>query len=229
MNKLMSIVFLLSFLTGCERSSENQSPFLTARIVGFDRNCSTCILEFPENSFEVSKEIGQSPLNYYESINLNIGDYQIGQMLKVRIRKPDIDEFKACITLYPTYNYLGVFITDLEGVDNMIFNKPVTLSYHDCLHDPLKQAYICFDSLLTDSRCPVGLWCFWEGNAEVRLRYQAYNDKPVFFDLSTHVGFINDTIIDRYKFTLLDVIPYPVENHETRPEDYKVKLLIEKQ
>jgi len=33
------------------------------------------------------KELGQSPENYYGAVNLNKNDYEIGQMLKVKIRK----------------------------------------------------------------------------------------------------------------------------------------------
>lgn len=228
MKKLISLSILFLLLSACEKSSDELNSYLIARIVGFDMNCSTCILEFPDDSLKVNEEIGQSPNNNYQSVNLNKSNYQTGQLLKVKIRKPNTNELTPCITLYPSYNYKSIFITDFEDFDNLILNDTVYLSYHDCLNDNENQMYICLDSVLNDSRCPSGVYCFWEGNATVRLKYQKYNSKPVIFDLNTHKGFTSDTIIDRYKFTLLGLTPYPIAYQKIEQKDYKVKILIER-
>jgi len=227
MKKLILLSILILILPACERSSVEQDSYLLARIVGFDLNCSTCILEFPDDSLKVKEEIGQSPDNRYQSVNLNKGNYQTGQLLKVKIRKPDTDELAPCIALYPTYNYKSVFVTDREDFDNLVLNDTVSLSWHDCLNDVENQMYLCFDSVLNDSRCPSGVYCFWEGNATARFKYQKYNSKPVIFDLNTHKGFTNDTIIDIYKFTLLGLTPYPIVHQKIELKDYTAKILIE--
>lgn len=227
MKKLISISILFLLLTACEKSSFDVNTYLIARIVGFDMNCSTCILEFPDDSLKVKEEIGQSPNNNYQSVNLNKGNYQTGQMLKVKIRKPSTNELTPCITLYPSYSYKSVFVTDFEDFNKLILNDTVYLSYQDCLNDNENKMYICLDSVLNDSRCPIGVYCFWEGNAIVRLKYQKYNSKPVIFDLNTHKEFSSDTIIDRYKFTLLGLTPYPVAHQIIAQKDYKAKILIE--
>ena len=46
----------------------------TARIAGYDLNCSTCILTFPFDSNAVMKELGSSPENLYQAVNLNKND-----------------------------------------------------------------------------------------------------------------------------------------------------------
>jgi hypothetical protein len=228
MKKLILLSVLLLLLPDCEKSYYEADSYILARIAGFDMNCSTCILEFPDDSLRVNEEIGQSPNNNYQSVNLSKGKYQTGQLLKVKIRKPDINELKPCITLYPSYNYKSIFVTDFEDFDNLILNDTVYLSCTDCLNDCENQTYFCFESVLNDSRCPLGVYCIWEGNAAVRLKFQKYDSKPVIFDLNTHKGFTSDTIIDRYKFTLLDLTPYPNINQRITQKDYKTKILIER-
>jgi hypothetical protein len=229
MNKLITVLILFTFLPACERNPDNLSSYVTAKIVGFDLNCSTCILEFPDNNTEVMEVIGQSPDNYYVAVNLNKGNYEIGQQLKVKIRSPYTDELKPCIALYPSYNYKGVYVTNSENFDNLVFGDTVTISWHDCLKGPENKMYICLEAVLNDSRCPTGAYCFWEGNATVRLKFEKGNDKPVLFDLNTHRGFTNDTIISGYKFSLVGLGPYPTLNHRTDPKDYKAQFLIEKE
>jgi|WetSurSiteA1Bulk_404760.scaffolds.fasta_scaffold02503_6 hypothetical protein len=226
--KLISLSILFLLLTACEKSSYEENSYLIAMITGFDWNCSTCILEFPEDSLKVKIEIGQSPDNKYQSVNLNKGNYQIGQLLKVKIRTPDANELAPCIDLYPSFNYKSIYITDYRGFDDLKLNDTLSLACHDCLNDIENQMYICLDSVLNDSRCPSGVYCFWEGNATVRFKFQKYNSEPVIFDLNTHKGFTSSTIIDSYKFTLLGLTPYPVANQIIEQKKYIAKILIEK-
>jgi len=197
-----------------------------ARIVGFDLNCSTCILEFPDDSLQVKKEIGKSPSNYYHAINLNKGDYNIGQKLKVKIRKPGTNELTPCITLYPSYSYENVYIREFENFDNLILNDTVELSYRDYLYDPENHFYICLDSVLNDSRCPTGATCYWAGNAEVRFKFERLNYIPVLFTLNTHINFPYDAKVNGYRITLLDLNPYPAGGPQIEQKDYKAEIII---
>jgi len=228
MKKLIFFTAVFSFMFACEKSTDKLSTNYTARIVGFDMNCSTCILEFPDDYLQVKKEIGVSPGNYYQAINLSKDNFKIGQMLKVKIRKSETNELRACNTLYPTSDYKNVFITDSENFDNLIFNDTIDLSYRDCLNDPENQMYICLDSVLNDSRCPTGAYCIWEGNAEVRFKFEKDNDKPILFDLNTNRQFTTDTIVDGYKFTLIGLIPHPTIEHRIVQKDYKAEIIVKK-
>jgi hypothetical protein len=229
MKRLIMVSTILALLLSCEKETDDPDSYLTARIAGFDLNCSTCILEFPEDNQIVIKEIGQSPENYYGTVNLNKNDYQVGQMLKVKIRKPDTDELKPCITLYPSYDYINIYVTDAKKFDNLVTGDTVTISNSECLYDPENQIYVCMDSVLNDSRCPEGFQCFWEGNAAVRFKFSKINDKPVLFELNTHRGFTYSTIISGYRFTLTGLKPYPVRNNRIEQDEYKAELLIEKE
>jgi len=228
MKKLILLIVIIPFFVSCEKSTDKLNSYLTARIVGFDLNCSTCILEFPFDNLKVSEEIGRSPNNYYGAINMNKNNFETGQILKVRIRIPEKDEITACNTLYETNNYKDLYVIDYEDFNNIIFGDTISLAYNDCLYDPENQTYLCLDSVLNDSRCPTGVQCFWEGNATVRFSFEKYDNRPVVFDLNTYTGFTNDTIISGYKISLLGLNPYPAVNHKTDQDDYKAELLIEK-
>lgn len=225
MKRLILISILFLSLLACTKSPDDSNLFLLARIVGFDMNCSTCILEFPDDSSKVKEEIGQSPSNFYETINLYKDNYQIGQLLKVKIRNLYSDEQKPCITLYPSDSYKNIFITDFENFDNLILTDTVYLTRHDCLKDCENQFYICLDSVFNDSRCPLELECFWAGTAEVRFRYIKSNNDPILFNLSLRP--VNYAIIDGFKFTLVDLSPYPHVDHQIAQEDYKAEITIE--
>ncbi len=228
MKKLLFIVSIVSLFYSCEKSTVYQSDSgYIARIVGFDQNCSTCILEFPDNNSQVVKELGLSPDNFYEAINLNKANYETGQLIRVKIRKPEPDELKQCITLYPSYSYKNVVIREIEDFNNLILNDTIFLPYHDCLYEPENQFYICLDSVLSDSRCPEGAYCFWEGNAEVRFKYEKLNENPILFNLNTYRSFTNDTIIDGIKFTLLGLSQSPIDDRGSQ-KVYIAKLAVQK-
>jgi len=119
--------------------------------------------------------------------------------------------------------------TDPENYDKLILNNLVDLSWHDCLYEPQDQILICLDSVIGDSRCPIGVQCFWEGNAEVKFKYVKHDDQPVYFNLYTHLDFRNDTVIDGYKVTLKGLKPHPVYGRTIRQKDYKAEILIQKE
>jgi hypothetical protein len=115
-----------------------------------------------------------------------------------------------------------------DGSDMHSF--PVLL--YDSLHLDYGQCYVycnpkltlCFDSVLSDGRCPVGLECIWEGNAEVRFRMELEHLHS--FTLNTHGSFRTDTILEGFRIQLVDLLPYPVYQVEVPPEDYRASVVI---
>ena len=79
---------------------------------------------------------------------------------------------------------------------------------------------------ITDSRCPIGVNCSWEGNASVE--FQLATKKRIYnFTLDTHSppNFKNDTVIEGVKYHLKNVLPYPVYGEE--PSIKTVKILVD--
>jgi hypothetical protein len=125
-------------------------------------------------------------------------------------------------TDYPTFENMDV-------TSNFILDNAINIAQGDCAGDAHTKTYICLDSVLNDSRCPNGVQCIWQGNAEARFKFIKSGDAPVFFNLNTYLGFTNDTIIGGYKFTLKSINPYPDIDHIILPGEYKAEILIEKE
>ena len=225
MKKLFVIIFLVIAIIGCDEGQETIQNQYIAKIVGFDLNCSTCILSFPFDSAKIAEKLGISENYYYQTVNLEKNDFTIGQLLLVDVRKAEPSELNACITLYPSFNYENIYVTNFDYYRDFQLNDTILLNYGECLNDYTNQLSICFDSVLTDSRCPENVVCIWAGEAIARFRIMNRQNDPRFLDLYT--GTV-DTIVNGYKLSFLDLLPYPNTEIPRDIEDYKAKLLIKK-
>jgi hypothetical protein len=216
-------LLLLLFLLGCEKSKDKISIQYDATIVGFDRNCGTCILAFPDDSLQLRNELGGSPDNYYQAVNLDRGKFILGQKLKVEVRKATDTELQPCVTLYPSSSYKYIFVSGFENFNNLTINDTIDIAYKDCLNDVDRQIYICFDSVISDSRCPKGAECFWAGEATARFKLEKYNNKPVYFNLKETE---KDAIIEGYHISFVKLLPHPEVGIQIKKQDYKVRMVI---
>jgi hypothetical protein len=107
--------FLLLLFAGCDKVTDEIKTHYSVEIVGYDLNCSTCIVSFPDDWLEIKKLLGESPGNYYQIVNLNKGNFEIDQKLKVEVRKAKDTELNACITLYPSVNYKNLYALNYEN------------------------------------------------------------------------------------------------------------------
>ena len=220
---LISGLLLLLLLIGCEKVKENLSKQYSAQIVGFDLNCSTCIIAFPADSLKIKTLLGPSLNNYYQVVNLEKGDYTVGQKLKVEVRKAEDSELKACITMYPSYNYQKLYALKYENYTDLKFNDTLVLAYKDCFYDQDGQSYICLDSVLSDSRCPTGAECIWAGEARARFKIEKYNSNPVFIELKEGA---KDTLVSGYKFSFIKLLPYPSVGNQIKLGEYKAMIVV---
>jgi len=224
----MKILFLSGFLillffTGCEKGKDNLNVQYEAKIVGFDRNCETCILSFPDDSLNIRNKLGGSADNFYQAVNLDRGNFILGQKLRVEVRKAEDDELQACITLYPSSSYKYIYVSDVVNYPDLRLNDTLELSYKDCINDPDRHCYICLDSLISDSRCPNGAECVWAGEATARFKIEKYNNEPVYFNLKEGE---KDAIVGGYHITFIKLLPYPAVGYQIKPEDYKARIVI---
>ena len=81
---------------------------------------------------------------------------------------------------------------------------------------------IKFKSVEGDSRCPQGVVCVWEGNAEVILEVSKNE-----FALNTALD-PKEKVVSDYNIQLKDVIPYPKAGEELTPENYSIKIVVSK-
>lgn len=91
---------------------------------------------------------------------------------------------------------------------------------------------ICFESVITDSRCPSDAVCIWAGYAAIKLSIKDNAGLVQYFSLSTlasanHVFPPNDTLISGYHVKLISLLPYPITS-APQPYPYKATLQITK-
>ena len=101
-------------------------------------------------------------------------------------------------------------------------NKSVDLSYGKCIKDSLKIITVCFDSIISDSRCPDGAICVWAGEAIARFNIKVGQNEVRIVDLRLS----NDTVIYGYKFSFVSLNPYPSISQEISVNDYKVRIIV---
>jgi hypothetical protein len=213
----------------CEKDSNKEKQKETkhiARIESYNLNCSTCILEFPIDSTEIKKIIGDSPNNLYEAINLNKNDFQIGHLVTVKIRKPEQNESNACLTLYPSNNFKGIYITESGNSEELELNDTIEINNKTCKYNSENQFFLCLDSILEDSRCPTGAECFLAGDARIRFHFEKLNGQPVDFILHTDEFATHEITIEGYKITLLDLLPYPTVHNIQYKGSRRAKMII---
>lgn len=115
MNRIILFIMIFFLSNSCKKENDPAlDRYFVSEIVNFDLNCSTCILKFPYDLVTVKQEIGASRDNFYQTFNLAKDTFKIGQRILVKIRMAKSDEFRACITLYPSYDYKMIFISDFK-------------------------------------------------------------------------------------------------------------------
>ena len=130
----------------------------------------------------------------------------------------------------------GLFITGCEDKNcncycssydavELMLNDTVELKYSELYCNPEYEFRLSIDSI-SDSRCPIGAACIWEGNARVKLHVQQYGKSPSTFWLNTHSSFLTDTVLNGLRYELIDVLPYPEVDKDYSLDDYTLQLLI---
>ncbi len=126
---------------------------------------------------------------------------------------------------------LGLIIMTLlscekeKNTDNSDFIETIELFTDDC-KTIIEQNTLCFDTVRSDSRCPVGANCKWEGNAIVSLDLKTSDNKNYIIELNTNPDFSIDRIVGDLYILLTDLTPYPEVSMVINSKDYKAKLTI---
>lgn len=87
--------------------------------------------------------------------------------------------------------------------------------------------YLVFSGILSDSRCPLGVWCFWEGDAEAAVVGDLPGEIQIECVLHTLSDYDRFCTMDIYEVHLLQVDPYPeIENLPIDPATYLATFVI---
>lgn len=88
------------------------------------------------------------------------------------------------------------------------------------------QLLISFESILGDSRCPIDVVCFWEGDGAILVKAKTLRAKTVQHQLHTHPSFSNEFEYEGYIIALTRLDPQPISDHPIPPDEYRATIRI---
>jgi hypothetical protein len=131
---------------------------------------------------------------------------------------------------------LGVFIPGCEtfcgkcycdnyDAQELPLNENFEMKFGETYCNPEHRFRLNIDSI-QDGRCPIGVYCIWEGNARVYLNLEEKKEGNSKFFLNTVNGFLHDTTIHGIRFELIGLDPYPDIDFDYPQEVYVATMLI---
>ncbi len=140
--------------------------------------------------------------------------------------------YKAIRIVFPVLFFFYLSCDENSDDENslpstLVLGDTINIGYMETAVNYDENISLIFDTLFADSRCPVGMECFWEGDAEPGFTLTG-TDSSTSFSLHTFSGFPNDTIIQCYSIELIDVSPYPHVDSIYQLTDYSVMITLDK-
>lgn len=103
-------------------------------------------------------------------------------------------------------------LTACRKTSEAVKERTLTVALNSCTNIfSGDNARFCFDSVISDSRCPINALCIWQGAAEARFALTVHGETHVLTlaTLSLPGTYRKDTTVAGYKIEFLDLIPYP--------------------
>jgi len=115
---------------------------------------------------------------------------------------------------------LGMAIFSCAESQDPKLGEEFDLAYGQFTQIHAEDISIKFLDVAGDSRCPTGVVCVWEGNAEIILLVNS--------DTLSINTTLEPKIIDYKPYTveLISVLPYPKWNEQIALEDYLIRLMV---
>lgn len=88
------------------------------------------------------------------------------------------------------------------------------------------QIKIRFESVGSDSRCPIDVYCIWAGDGEVFFNISTGNSSQVYTVHTTLEP--REIVIDNYVIQLINLLPATRSDRQIKPEDYNVEIRVAK-
>lgn len=105
-----------------------------------------------------------------------------------------------------------------QSFDLIILNDTNRVEVGQTLTNDDENITFTFNRVILDSRCPTGVDCIWEGNAELEFRFTNADSVEV-ANLNTSSRFNTSIEIFNYRIELIKLNPTPIYN-QAPPTDY---------
>lgn len=136
---------------------------------------------------------------------------------------------------------IGVFLSGCLELNPLIHTKTdslpdtVTVRYGNLLYYPEENLGIRFVDVLSDSRCPTNVRCFWEGDAEIELGLKINSEPEILVPIKIF-GYVDIENSSRhesvdtlgYWIFLMALNPYPADPGEYNYSEYCATISIHK-
>ena len=129
------------------------------------------------------------------------------------------------ISLSGCETFCGKCYCDNVDAQTISLNEPVQLKFGEVYCNPDHRFRLSIDSI-QDGRCPIGVYCIWEGNARVYLNLEEKKEGNSKFILNTVSGLLTDTTIHGLRYELVGLDPYPDIEIDYPQEVYIATVLI---
>jgi hypothetical protein len=83
-----------------------------------------------------------------------------------------------------------------------------------------------FEGVSADSRCPIGVQCFWEGDAVVVVSVSEPSRKGAALELHTAGRFPREGTYGRYRVRLVSLVPQPRAGEPVAADRYRATLQV---
>jgi hypothetical protein len=132
------------------------------------------------------------------------------------------------------FTTLTAFVNSCSKSRNKFREGTIELKLSDCESGLIEgdDMKLCFDKVVSDSRCPANAVCIWQGAATATFSFTKNKDTH-HFNLSTITmkpNYTRDTVIAGYKIEFINLSPYPGTVADPIPDSQrKAELKITKQ
>jgi hypothetical protein len=118
-------------------------------------------------------------------------------------------------------------------VSDQIINKSFKLGIGESVTIKPDNVQIGFDTVISDSRCPIGVVCLWEGESQIKISLIKSRTTIIYGEIPIR-GYVTakDTCchkyidLDGYRITLMQLDPYPQHPIPNDYTKYRATLIV---
>lgn len=186
-----------------------------------DSRCPTGVQCFWAGNARVAVTLAKTG-SAAQSLGLNTGlEPRIGSYLDYTIELVSLAPYPSATRPIAQRDYRATFVVRKNPPLNTAFNIKVGQT-RTIAGQGLN---VTFDGVLSDSRCPIDVNCFWQGNAEVQVTLSKAGNPSSTVVLNTGVSPNTATYLN-YEVELTDLNPDPVSTSTINPNDYVATLIV---
>ncbi len=228
---LPGLVYLLGCDKYCEKSNYLDFEFLEGYWVKKDSPSNSLVHFYSESQLRFG--LYSRGLAKYDTFRYNLLENSI---VLDYYGDDNTEKSTHTIVLQDDHNIEITDLTIIPENPNIVYKRlennslpldaTISMKFGELYYNSEKDIRLKCTKLISDSRCPIGAACVWEGNAKVK--FELYHDCCTYpyFNLNTNSLFLTDTIINRLRFQLIDIQPKPEMNKDHKYADFTIQLLV---